>query len=233
MKRTKIHMNRILDWPKEDRPREKLVRNGEHTLNNSELLAIILRTGTKGQSAIDIARKIIQRFKNFRSMSHTDIRRWKEFRGLGIAKISQIKAAIEIDRRFREETVKENRPKIKSAKDVVKVLMPRMRDLKIEVFKILLLNTQKRIIDIIEIETGTVNQAYPILREIFKKAFQEFAAFIVCVHNHPSGIPFPSPEDKRFTQELALAGKILQIETLDHIIIGNNRYFSFAEKKLI
>lgn len=224
-------MNPINNWPEEDRPREKLIKNGEHTLSNSELLAIILRSGANGQSAIDLARSILHKFKTFRNMSHTDFSQWKEFKGLGIAKISQVKAALEIGRRFREERIKETRPRITSARDAAVILSPRMRDLKNEVFKALLLNSQNRIMDIVEIESGTVNQAFPIIREIFQKALQKFSAFIICVHNHPSGNPLPSPEDEKFTNELAHAGKILQIEVLDHIIIGSNGYYSFAEKR--
>ena len=134
----------IKTWPKDDRPREKLLKNGEHTLSNSELLAILLRSGVKGQSAIDLARKILEKFKTFRNMSHTDLSQWKEFKGLGIAKIAQVKAAIEIGRRFREDEVKENQPQIESSKDVVDILMPRMRDLKKEVFKIIVLLTEEK-----------------------------------------------------------------------------------------
>jgi DNA repair protein RadC len=229
----KNYRSGIKYWPDMDRPREKLFRLGEHNLSNSELLAILLRSGSKGQNAIDVARRILQKFKTFRNMSHTDLSHWKGFKGLGLAKIAQIKAAIEIGRRFREEKIKETRPKIKSSKDVVKILMPRMQDLKKEIFKLLLLNSQNRIIDMIEVEEGTVNQANPIIREIFQKALQNFTAFIICVHNHPSGNPKPSQEDKEFTQELVQAGQILQIKVLDHIIIGNNNYFSFVDEGLM
>src|SRR3990172_1505240 len=102
MAKAKLYDTSIRNWPLEDRPREKLLKNGEHTLSNSELLAILLRTGIKGESAIDLARKILQKFKTFRNMSHTDIRNWKEFKGLGKAKLAQLKAAIEIGRRFVE-----------------------------------------------------------------------------------------------------------------------------------
>ena len=233
MEKIKKQSISINSWPQEDRPREKLLKNGEHTLSNSELLAIILRTGVKGQSAIDLARGVLEKFKTFRNMGHTDLSHWRKFKGLGTAKIAQIKAAIEIGRRFREEHIRETRPKIKSSKDVAKILMPRMRDLKKEIFKVLLLNSQNRIIGIAEVEEGSVNQANPIIREIFQKALQDFAAFIICVHNHPSGNPQPSQEDKEFTQELVQVGKILLINALDHIIIGDNRYFSFADKGLI
>ena len=216
-----------------DRPREKLFKFGEHNLSDSELLAILLRNGTAGQSAIDLARAILQRFKTFRNMGHTDLSHWKEFKGLGVAKLAQIKAAIEIGRRFREGKIRDSRPRIKSTRDVVKILMARMRDLKKEVFKVLLLNSQNRIIDTIEVEEGTVNQANPIAREIFQKALQNFTAFIICVHNHPGGNHKPSQEDKEFTQDLIQAGEVLQIKVLDHIIIGNNSYFSFADEGLM
>ncbi len=220
----------IKNWPKDERPREKLLREGEHRLSNTELLAILLRSGVRGESAIDLARKILQKFKTFRNMSHTDIRDWKELKGLGQAKIAQIKAAIEIGRRFKEEEVKENRPKIKSAKDAVEIMMPRMRDLKKEIFKALFLNSQNRIVDIIEITKGTVNQATPVIREIFQKALQKYAVSVICVHNHPSGDPTPSVEDKTFTQDLTKAGGILNIKVLDHIIIGDDKYYSFADE---
>ncbi len=220
-------------WPKADRPREKLFKFGEHNLSDSELLAILLRSGVEGLNAIDLARRILQKFKTFRNMGHTDLSHWKEFKGLGIAKIAQVRAAIEIGRRFREEKIKEIQPKIESSEDVVKILMPRMRDLRKEVFKILLLNSQNRVIDLIEAEEGTVNQANPIIREIFQKAIQNFAAFIICIHNHPSGNPKPSQEDKQFTQELVQAGWILQIKVLDHIIIGDDDYFSFIDEGLM
>jgi len=222
----------IKDWPEDERPREKLFKSGEHTLSNTELIAILLRNGTKGQSAIEVARRVISNFKTLRKMSHLDPRRWKEIKGMGPAKIAQVRAALEIGRRFNEEEVKEDRPKIKSSEDAVKILMPRMRDLRKEVFKILLLNSRNRIIDIIEVEEGTVNQATPIIREVFQKALQHFAASIICVHNHPSGNPQPSGEDKEFTRELVQAGKILQIKALDHIIIGDNDYFSFLDEGL-
>jgi len=229
-KTKKYPLSGIKSWPKEDRPREKLLRNGEHTLSNSELLAILLRTGVKGQSAIDLARKILQKFKIFRNMSHTDIRDWKEFKGLGPAKIAQLKAAIEIGRRFGEEKIKETRPKIKSSKDVVEIFLPRMRDLNTEIFRVLILNSQNRIIDNAEIKEGTVNRVDPTVREIFHKAAQRFAVSIICVHNHPSGEPEPSEQDKRFTRELVQAGKILRVKVLDHIIIGNDSHFSFADE---
>jgi len=223
----------INNWPKEDRPREKLIKNGEHTLSDSELLAIILRTGIKGQSALDLARRILGIFGSFRQIGQAELCHWEKIRGLGNAKISQIKAAIEIGRRFSEEKIKEKRLKIRSSENIISIFMPRMQDLKKEVFKILLLNSQNRIIDIIEIEEGSVNQANPIIREVYQKAMQEFASFIICVHNHPSGNPRPSRQDRQFTRALVAAGESLSIKCLDHIIIGNGDYFSFSDRGII
>jgi len=126
----------IKSWPADDRPREKLLKKGAGALSHSELLAILLRTGVEGVSAIDLARQIIEKFGTFRNMSHTDMREWKEFKGLGPAKIAQIQAALEIGRRFREDEVLSARQKIASAQDVVAVIAPQMRDLKTEVFKV-------------------------------------------------------------------------------------------------
>jgi DNA repair protein RadC len=232
MKESKKYLP-INDWPQEDRPREKLLKHGEHTLSDSELLAIILRTGIKGESALDLARRILREFKTFRALGRMDSGDWKELKGMGNAKICQIKAAIEIGRRFGEEKIKEKRSKIKFSQDIIAILMPRMRDLKKEVFKVLLLNSQNRVIDIIEVEEGTVNQAKPIVREVYQKALQQFASFIICVHNHPSGNPKPSQEDKEFTRALVKAGEVLLITCLDHIIIGNGAYFSFSDEGLM
>jgi DNA repair protein RadC len=233
VKKTKIYEKAIKNWPEDDRPREKLLRNGEHSLSKSELLAILLRTGSKDQSALDLARRIMKKFKTFRNMSHTDMRDWKELKGVGNAKIAQIKAAIEMGRRFREDELQEEKIVVRSAKDIVDILMPRMRDLKKEVFKTVMLDSKNRIIDIIEITKGTVNQANPIIREIFHKALELFATGLICVHNHPSGNIIPSKEDKDFTKTLSEAGKIMQVKVLDHIIIGDNSYYSFADNKII
>ncbi len=223
----------INDWPLEDRPREKLIKNGEHTLSDSELLAIILGTGIKGRSALDLARGILGLFESFRGIGKSELRDWDKLAGLGQAKISRIKAVIEIARRFNEERARENRLKIMSSGDVARLLMPRMQDLKIEVFKVLYLNSQNRVIEIAEIEEGSVNQARPIIREVFQQALRIFASSLICVHNHPSGDPQPSKEDKQFTKELFAAGDALAIKCLDHIIIGNGKFFSFSDKGLI
>jgi DNA repair protein RadC len=227
----------IKSWPQDDRPREKLLKKGAEALSNSELLAILLRTGIKGASAIDLARRIMEKFGTFRNMSHTDFREWKEFKGLGPAKIAQIQAALEIGRRFREVEVLPPKQKIASAHDVVNIIIPQMsdqmRDLKTEVFKVIYLNSNNKIIEISDAAKGTVNHAMPIVREIIHTALQKYAAAIICVHNHPSANVSPSAEDKKFTQELQAAGKHMDIKVLDHIIIGDGNYFSFADEGIM
>ena len=223
----------IKSWPCEDRPREKLLRRGAEALSNSELLAILLRTGVKGESAIDLARRIVDKFGTFRNMIQTDMREWKEFKGLGPAKLAQIQAALEIGRRFREVEALKGKQKISSSRDVFDIIMPQMRDRKTELFKVIYLNSSNKIIEINDAAVGTVNQAMPIVREIIHSALQKFAAAIICVHNHPSANISPSAEDKKFTQELVAAGKLMDVKMLDHIIIGDGNFYSFAEEGII
>lgn len=223
----------ISAWPADGRPREKLLKKGARALSNSELLAILLRTGTPGVSAIDLARDVLKKFGTFRNMTHTDARDWKDFKGLGSAKVAHIQAALEIGRRFREDEASVGKQKIKSAKDVVEILMPQLRDLKTEVFKVVHLDSNNRIIDIEDAAIGTVNHAIPIVREIIHSALQKFAVSIICAHNHPSGNITPSAEDKKFTKELSDAGKLMEIKVMDHIIIGDGGYCSFADEGLL
>ncbi|MCX5687774.1 MAG: hypothetical protein NTV71_03950, partial [Candidatus Omnitrophica bacterium] len=138
----------------------------------------------------------------------------------------------EIARRFMSEPKKPSMA-IKSPKDAARIFMPRLRDLKKEIFQVLLLNSKNNIIDIIEIEEGTVDYASPEIREITLKALQNFAAGIIAVHNHPSGDPEPSKEDTMFTKNLTIACRALEIDVMDHIIIGDNKYYSFAEHKCL
>lgn len=229
MKRSMKLSCAISQWPDEDRPREKLLRQGEQCLSDSELLAIVLRTGCCGQSALDLARQILKNFKSFRQMGQSGLSEWKEFKGIGPTKVTQIKAAIEIGRRLKEQEIKSDRPVLTCSKDVADLLMPRLRDLSVEVVKVIYLNRQNEVIAVTEAEQGSVNCARPIVREIFKKALDLFASALICVHNHPGGNPLPSPEDRRFTQELVRAGEILEVAVLDHVVIGNDVYHSFSD----
>ena len=209
-----------------------MLRKGEHGLDTAELIAILLRTGIKGHSAVDLGRVVMKKFGTLRNMSHSDVRQWREIKGLGPAKIAQMKAAIEISRRIFEEETNE-KPKVNSPKEVADMLMGRFRDLKTELFWIVHLDSRNRIIRTDEIDDGSVNQAHPVIRKIFLKALDTYCVSLICAHNHPSGDPAPSREDREFTRVLGEAGKALQVKVVDHIIIGDNTYYSFADHGLI
>jgi DNA repair protein RadC len=229
---TKKYPSSIRNWPEDDRPREKLLKHGEHVLSNAELLAILIRTGTTGKSAIDLGRELLNKFKTLRTMSGVDISEFKEIMGLKDAKIAQIKAAIELGRRMMSEE-KAFHGMVKSSSDVVDFLMPLMRDLKKELFKILLLDKGNRIFEVIDIDTGTVDRVNPSVREILMVALKYQSPAMILAHNHPSGNTAPSEADKRLTQDLVKAASAMELRIFDHVIIGENSYFSFADEGLI
>ncbi|MGE5309149.1 MAG: RadC family protein [Deltaproteobacteria bacterium] len=223
----------IKEWPAQDRPRERLMREGEHRLSDAELLAVILRTGSPGRSSLDLARALLVRFKGLREIAQAPLSAFGGIAGMGPAKVCQLRAALEMGRRAVEEKAGAEGDAVSSPGDVVRLLKARMSGLRKEVFKMLALDSQNRVIRVLEVEEGTVNYASPILREVFHKAIENFASSIVCVHNHPSGDPQPSSEDRRFTEALVSAGKVLQVAVLDHIIIAEGGHFSFADEGLI
>lgn len=226
---TKLTMKQ---WSFDDQPREKLLSRGATSLSDAELLAIIIRTGRQGHSALDLARLMIENFGSLRRLNAADMNEWKKVKGLGPAKIALIKAAFELGHRVIEEEIHDNRPCIYSAKDVADLLMPRMRDLKIEVFKVIYLNSQSRVIAIEDTTQGTVNQATPIIREILHQALKYYAVGIICVHNHPSGSLIPSDDDKVFTLSLIKACELMSINFIDHLIISSEGYSSITTETM-
>lgn len=228
----KVYEDSISNWPEDERPREKLLKYGPHALTNAELLAILLRTGVKGKSAVDLARQIIREAKGLRGLDKLEPKDLYGIKGLSIAKVSQIKASIEIGKRVLEET-KKIEGFATSSKKVYEVLFPKMRDLKKEVFKVIFLNSQNEIIDIVTAHEGTVTMSNVYIREIINLANKFGAAAMVFAHNHPSGEPKPSNDDKEVTKELVFAGRIMKIKVLDHIVIGEGKYYSFADEGLI
>lgn len=222
----------IRNWPEDDRPREKLLKHGEHVLSNAELLAILIRTGTTGKSAIDLGRELLNKFKSLRAMSGVDISEFKEIAGLKEAKIAQLKAAIELGRRMMSEE-KAFHGVVKSSADVVDFLMPLMRDLTKELFKILLLDKGNRVSEVIDVDLGTVDRVNPSVRDILITALKYQAPSMIVAHNHPSGNIEPSEADKRLTQNLVKAALAMELRIFDHVIIGENSYFSFADEGLI
>jgi DNA repair protein RadC len=196
------------------------------------LLAIILRLGTKGSSAIDLAREVIRHFGGFRRMADADLAEWRKIKGLGTAKIASLIAAIEIARRFWAEPSAPSMP-IKSATQVVALFGPHLRDLKHEVFDILLLNGKRKSLGRVRMDNGTVTETSTYAREIMSVALQRRAASIVLVHNHPSGDPDPSPADTDLTRRAVFAGMVMGVRVQDHVIIGDTTYYSFAEEGIV
>jgi len=231
-KETKKYPLSIRNWPEDDRPREKLLKHGEHVLSNAELLAILIRTGTTGKSAIDLGRELLNKFKSLRAMSGIDVSEFKEINGLKDAKIAQLKAAIELGRRMMSEE-KAFHGVVKSSADVVDFLMPLMRDLKKEHFKILLLDKGNHVSEVIDIDVGTVDRVNPSVRDILMTALKYQSPSMILAHNHPSGNIKPSDADKRLTRDLVRAALAMELRIFDHVIIGENSYFSFADDGLI
>ena len=228
----RIYDRAIVNWPEEDRPREKLLKYGAHTLSSAELLAILIRTGVEGSSAVDLGRELLRRFKTLRAISACDPAELREIKGLSTAKIAQIKAAVELGRRMMSEERALEGP-IRSSSDVADYLMPLLRDLRREVFKVVLLDRRNGVMDVVDIDEGDVSKTNPSIRKIMLRAAQAYAAGLIAVHNHPSGDPTPSEQDKILTRDLVIAGRAMEIRVFDHLIIADGRYFSFADEGLI
>jgi DNA repair protein RadC len=218
---------RILDMQKEERPRERLLKSGAASLADSELLAIILRTGTKQENVINLCQRLLSMY-NLKQLSQTNIARLTEIHGIKDSKAAQIAACFEIARRL-EAFSEDSKPKINSPEDVYRRIYPKMREQKKEMFIELCLDTKNQIIKEDTISVGSLNANVVHPREVFKIALAESAAHIIVAHNHPSGDPTPSREDIEITKKLAETGKIIGIDVLDHVIIGDGRHFSMKE----
>lgn len=222
----------IANWPAEERPREKLLFKGAQSLSNAELLAIFLRVGVKGKTAIGLAQELLSRFGSLRELYAAPLEELESVLGVGRANVDQFKAVVELSKRYLAEGF-QNRPYVESSGDILKLLYQEMRDIDQEVFKVILLTGQKHVLKMEEISKGmlTTAQVYP--REVVKVALRHFAAALVFVHNHPSGAAQPSEDDKRITRDLVFACRLMGIKVHDHIIIGDNEKFSFADTGLI
>jgi DNA repair protein RadC len=231
-KKKKRYPEAIANWPVEERPREKLLFKGPESLSNAELLAIFLRVGIKGKTAIGLAQELLSRFGSLRELYAAPIKELEGVFGLGWAKIAQFKAVIELSKRYLVEGF-QNRPYVESSGDILKLLHQEMRDLDQEVFKVLLLNGQNHVMRIEDIAKGTLTTSRIYPREVVKVALRYSAAALVFVHNHPSGAAQPSEDDKRITRDLVFACRLMGIKVHDHIIIGDNEQFSFADNGLI
>lgn len=218
---------RILDMQKEERPRERLIKNGAWALSDSELLAIILRTGSKQENVINLSQRILGEY-NIKQLSQINITQLMKVHGIKESKAAQIMACFEIARRLESFNTVE-KPKISSPEDVYRRLFPRMREQKKEMFIELCLDTKNQILKEEVISVGSLNANVVHPREVFKLALTESAAHIIVAHNHPSGDPTPSREDIEITKKLVETGNIMGITVLDHVIIGDGRHFSLKE----
>lgn len=229
----------IKEWPTAERPRERLEALGPRALSPRELLAILIETGVPGaggrppRSALDLAGELLHHFSaaggaSLRRMLAGSIGELCGVQGIGRAKATKILAALELGRRAAEEARPE-RERIRSAVDVYERVRLRMRDLAHEEFHVLLLNTQNEVLRQLQVTRGTLDASLVHPREVFRPAITEAAASVILLHNHPSGDPTPSAEDRAVTRQLVGAGELVGIEVLDHVIVGEGRYVSLAE----
>jgi DNA repair protein RadC len=222
----------IRDLPREERPRERLLRYGAEALSTSELLAILLRTGTRNESALGLAERIVASFGSLRDVAAASIAELGRVRGVGPVKAVGIKAALELGKRllaFSPET----RPTIRSPADVANLVMTELRHEAREHFKAILLDTKNQVLRVVTVSVGSLNESIVHPRELFLEAIRHSAAAVIVVHNHPSGDPAPSPEDVEVTRRLRDAGQILGIELLDHVVLGDGRWVSLKERGVL
>lgn len=215
----------------DDRPREKMILNGPTSLSDSELLAILLRTGTKDLNAVDLSRQILNdEVEGLKALMDMSIEELCNIKGIGIGKATVIKAALELGKRISKNKIK--KISINKPWDVYENYIEDLRYLKKEIFKAILLNTKNEIITDSNIFVGTLNSSIVHPREVFNEAIKRSANSIIIMHNHPSGNPAPSEQDKMVTNRLIKCGQIIGIDILDHIIIGDGCYFSFKQEKI-
>lgn len=219
----------LRDVPREDRPRERMMQVGAESLSHAELLAILLRTGTQKQSALHLAGAVLKQCGTLRNLMDMSMDELTSIRGIGPAKALQLRAGIELGRRLAKSGNGEV-VTVRSPGDAADYVMDELRYLKKEHFVCLFLNTKNHIIARETLSIGTLNASLVHPREVFRAAIKCSSASIICVHNHPSGDPTPSPEDVSLTTRLAEAGQLVGIEVLDHLVIGDGKYVSLKEQ---
>lgn len=222
----------IRDMPEEERPRERLLALGAEKVSNAELLAVILRTGTYRDTALDLAQMVLSRAGKLRELPYLAVEELMEIKGIGPAKAVQLKAALELGRRMVVASRGYN-VDITSPEDVFNYMMEEMRYLEQEEFRIILLNIKNKVLGVETVFRGGLNSSIVHPREIFRLALRRSAASLILLHNHPSGDPTPSAEDISVTRRLVEAGEIMGVNILDHIIMGEGRFLSFREKGLL
>jgi DNA repair protein RadC len=221
----------LKDLPESERPRERLQTYGPGSLSTSELLAILLRTGTKSESVINLGSRLLAQFGGVGGIARASFADLCDVRGLGLAKAAQIKAALELGKRLMVASP-EDRPQVKSPADVANLLMMEMGFLEQEHLRVVLLDTKNHVLGMPTIYVGSLNTSVMRVGELFREAIRANAAAVIVVHNHPSGDPTPSPEDVSITRQIVEGGKLLDVDVLDHLVIGQQRYVSLKERGL-
>lgn len=222
----------ISNWPEEERPREKLLLRGPQALSDAELLAIFLRTGCRGKTAVDLARELLHEYGGLRALFQADHKRFCSSLGLGSAKYAQLQAVLEMGKRHLWETLQHDAT-LTNPDETRDYLLALLRDRPYEVFACLFLDNRHRALGFEEMFRGTINGASVHPREVVKQALAINAAAVILVHNHPSGVAEPSPADRSLTQHLREALALVEIRVLDHLIVGDGEVVSFAQRGLL
>lgn len=230
----RVQYSSIKNWPEDERPREKLMKHGASSLSDSELLAILIHTGSSNRSALDIAKQMLQEYTDVRGLSGLTVSDFKQkkFKGIGKAKGVILAAAFELARRVSGSRGNQN-PQIKTPNDVAEIYGAELRDIKQEEFRVVCLSSSNRVIQAKTITRGLLNSSLTHPREVFREAILENAASVILLHNHPSGNLEPSREDIQITKQLVEAGKIIGIAVHDHIIIAGDGFTSMMERGLL
>lgn len=218
--------------PVTEMPRERMISQGLDALSNVELIAILLRTGSSGESVMNLAHRVLGYTGGIRQFLDISLEELTQVKGIGTAKAVQLLAGIELGRRI-ARTTPEERWIIRSPEDVSKLMMEELRHLTQERFVCLFLNTKNQVLAQHTVFIGSLNSSVVHPREVFKEAIRRSSASIICLHNHPSGDPTPSKEDIEVTKRLIQVGQIIGIDVLDHVIIGDGRFYSLKEKGCI
>jgi DNA repair protein RadC len=221
----------VCDMPLDERPRERLQYYGAGALSSAELLAILLRGGVQGESVVHLAMRLLSRYGGLSGLAQASFGELVQMRGIGPAKVTQIKAAFELGRRLLVESPQE-RPQVRSPADAANLVMVEMGLLEQEQLRLLLLDTKNRVLEMPTVYVGNLNTSLIRVGELFRYAIRANCAGMIVVHNHPSGDPTPSPEDIRVTERIVEAGELMDVEVMDHLIIGRQRFISLKERRL-
>jgi DNA repair protein RadC len=219
----------IKQWPSLERPRERLIAKGSSVLSDAQLMAILLQTGRAGTSALGLALDLLKKFGDLSSMAAVGSSELCAVSGIGPAKAAKLLAAFEVGRRSLVRALRKGE-KVRSSQDIFLHYHPLLKDMKKEVFMVLLLDSKHRVVKDLMVSTGSINLNIVHPREVFHPAVRESAVAVILLHNHPSGDPTPSPEDRQLTDRLVNAGQIMGITVLDHLVFGDQSYVSFADR---